>query len=60
MISILISIVIFLVIFYVAKLVIGELGLPANIVRIIYVVMGLLAFLWLLSLLGLFSFPALR
>jgi hypothetical protein len=58
MISLLITIVVFLVIFYIAKLVIGSLGLPANIVQIIYLVLGLIALLWILSLFGLFSFPA--
>lgn len=57
-ITLLLTVVIFLVLFYVAKLVIAELGLPANIVRIIYIVMALLAFLWLLSLFGLFEFSA--
>jgi hypothetical protein len=60
MIEILITIVIMLVIFYIAKLIIGSLGLPANIVQIIYLVMGLIAFLYLLSLLGLFSFATIR
>lgn len=57
MIEILITIIIFLVIFYIAKLIIGSLGLPANIIQIIYLVMGLIALLWILSLFGLFSFP---
>ena len=57
MISILISIIIFLVVFYIVKLIIGQLGLPAPITQIIYLVLGLVAFLWVLSLFGLFSFP---
>lgn len=60
MISLLITLVIFLVIFYIAKLIIGSLGLPANVVQIIYLVMGLIALLYLLSLLGIYSFPALK
>lgn len=60
MISLLITIVVFLVIFYIAKLIIGSLGLPANIVQIIYLVLGLLGLLYLLSLFGLFSFPNMR
>lgn len=58
MITILITIVIFLILFYIAKLIIGSLGLPANIVQIIYLVLGLIALLWILNLLGLFTFPA--
>jgi hypothetical protein len=60
MISILITIVIFLVVFYIAKIIVGSLGLPANIVQIIYLVMGLIALLYVLSLFGLFSFPNVR
>lgn len=57
MITILIWIIIALVVFYVLKLIIGELGLPGNIVRIIYIVMALIFLLWLLQMLGVFSFP---
>lgn len=57
MISLLITLIIFLVIFYIAKLIIGSLGLPANIIQIIYLIMALIAFLWLLSLFGLIAYP---
>lgn len=57
MIELLVTLIIFLVIFYIAKLIIGSLGLPANIVQIIYLILGLIALLWILNLFGLFSFP---
>ena len=57
MISTLVTILIFLVIFYVVKIVIGEFGLPPTILRIVYIVMGLIALLWLLSILGVYTFP---
>lgn len=60
MISLLITLLIFLVVFYVARLIIGSLGLPAHIVQIIYIVMGLIALLYLLSFLGLYSFPNIK
>ena len=56
MIEILVAIVVFLVVFYIIKLIVGQLGLPAPIVQIIYIVMALIAFLWLLDLVGLYSF----
>jgi len=56
MIEILVTIVIFLVIFYIAKIIIGQLGLPAHVVQIIYIVMALIALLWLLDLFGLYNF----
>ena len=55
--EILIMLIVALVIFYIAKLVIAELGLPGNIVRIIYIVMALFFLLWLLRIFGLFSLP---
>lgn len=57
MINLLITIVIFLVVFYIAKLIIGQLGLPANIVQIIYIVLALIALLWILNLLGVYTLP---
>lgn len=57
MIELLITIVIFLVVLYLARLIIAQLGLPANIVQIIYVVFGLVALLWLLSYLGVYTLP---
>lgn len=52
MISIILTILVFLVIFYIAKLIIGSLGLPANIVQIIYLVMALIGLLYVLGLFG--------
>lgn len=57
MISLLITIVVFLVIFYIAKLIIGSLGLPANIVQIIYLVLALVALLWILQVAGVYTLP---
>jgi uncharacterized membrane protein len=56
-ISLLITIVVFLVIFYIAKLIIGSLGLPANIVQIIYLVLALVALLWILQVAGVYTLP---
>lgn len=55
MISILITIVIFLVVGYIIKLIVGQLGLPSGIVQIIYVIMGLIALIWLLDILGVYD-----
>ena len=57
MISILVSVLVLLVVLYVARLVIAELGLPANITKIIYLILGLVALFWLLNMLGVYSFP---
>jgi hypothetical protein len=53
MISILITIIIALVLLYLARLVIAALGLPSPIDTIIYVVLGLIVFLYFLSMFGL-------
>ena len=41
MISLLVMLIVALVVFYIVRLVIGSLGLPGNIVQIIYLVLGL-------------------
>lgn len=56
MISLLVTIVILLVVLYVARLVVAELGLPANVIKIIYVVMALIALLVLLDIVGVYHF----
>jgi hypothetical protein len=56
MISLLITVVILLIVLYVARLVVAELGLPANVVKIIYVVMALIGLLILLNTFGLYDF----
>jgi hypothetical protein len=53
MIDILILIVVALVVFWIARMIIGQLGLPPNITMIIYAVMALILLLVLLSMLGL-------
>lgn len=52
MIEFLIMIIVALVVFYIVKLIIGSLGLPGNIVQIIYLVLGLIFLLWLLQYFG--------
>ena len=56
MISLLIGIIILLVIVYVARLVIGEFGLPPTITKLIYLAIGLIAFFYFLDLIGVYHF----
>lgn len=56
MISFLVTILILLVVLYVARLVIAELGLPGNITKIVYLILGLVALFYLLNLFGLYTF----
>jgi uncharacterized membrane protein YuzA (DUF378 family) len=57
MISFLVTILMFLVILYVVRLVIGELGFPDNITKILYLIIGVIALFWLLDFFRIFSFP---
>ena len=57
MISFLVSILLFLVVLYVVRLVVGELGLPPKIMTIVYLIIGLIALFYLLNLFGVYSFP---
>lgn len=57
MIELLIGLVVALIVFYIIKLVVAELGFSPNLTRIIYVILGLAFLLWSLNFLGLFSFP---
>ena len=55
MIAILVNILILLVALYVARLVIAELGLPANVAKIVYLIVALIALFFLLNLFGIYS-----
>ena len=57
MIELLIGLIIAVVVFFIVKLVVAELGFSGNILRIIYAVMGLIFLLWLLNFLGVYHFP---
>lgn len=54
MISILISVLIAFVVLYVGKLVIAELGLPASVTKILYLIVGLLFLAYFLDLFGIY------
>lgn len=56
MISFLVSILLFLVVLYVVRLVVSELGLPPKIMTIVYLIIGLIALGYLLQMFGLYSF----
>lgn len=55
MISLLIWLLVFVVAFIIVKLVINELGLPDNIRNIVFLIMGLIALLIIISKLGLLN-----
>jgi hypothetical protein len=57
MIGLLIWLVVMLVVFYIIRLVIAELGLPPTIVQIVYLVLGLVFLLLLLGELGVMGGP---
>lgn len=52
MISLLISLLVLLVVIYVAHLIVEQLGFPENIKKIIYIILGLIFLLVLLGQLG--------
>ena len=61
MISLLVSLLILLVVIYIVHLIIDALGLPANIKKIVVIIVGLIFLLSLLSQLGIISnIPLLR
>ena len=49
MVEFLVTVLVALVVLYVARLVIAELGLPANITKIAYLIVGLVVLFYLLS-----------
>ena len=57
MIELLVMVIVALIVFWIVKLIIGSLGLPGNIVQIIYLVMALIFLLWLLQFFGIFRLP---
>jgi hypothetical protein len=57
MISLLIGLIILVVIVYIANILVNMLALPPQVKTIIYVVIALIALLWILSYLGVYSFP---
>ena len=57
MISLLITLLIAAVVIYVLYLIIGMINLPAPIKNIVYLIVGLIILLWLLSSFGLYTLP---
>lgn len=57
MISFLVTLLLAVVVVYVVHLVIDMLGLPQQVKTIAYLIIGLIVLFWLLSFLGLYTFP---
>jgi hypothetical protein len=51
---VLICVVIFLIIIYVAKFIMAELAVPANIVKIVYLILFLIGLVWMLHYFGVY------
>lgn len=64
MIELLVTILLFLIIIYVIYLainfIVARMSLPSEVQTILYIVLGLIALLFLLDILGLYSFDGLR
>lgn len=58
MIELLVTILLVIVVVYAVHLLLSELALPANVTKIAYLIIGVVVLLWLLSVFGLYHFPA--
>ena len=57
MISFLVTVLVFFVVLYVVRMIVAELGLPANITKILYLIVGLVALGYVLNFFGVYKFP---